>query len=204
MEFTKITNEEMKEARMEGLPDTPGLSITEMQKKFDAYPALAVHGINRMVQELTEEGAASAIGAHVPDGVNAADATRQSIINALALSEALNVDYRHQHGNMQTLQEITDGVKGRYDRLVTMLSGINEVTNHMSGTASELPTGSAVKEFVEQYDFKTVIRNLIYPIGAIVFFKSTMTPNAVIGGKWGRLPIVFSEDAGVVAYVRTE
>lgn len=64
MAFTKITDEDLKDKGVMGLPDTPGLSTSEMQAKFEQTAReVIVPKFNQLVDELLGPSAASQIGA---------------------------------------------------------------------------------------------------------------------------------------------
>lgn len=64
MAFTKITDGDLKDKGVMGLPDTPGLSTSEMQAKFEQIAReVIVPKFNQLVDELLGPSAASQIGA---------------------------------------------------------------------------------------------------------------------------------------------
>lgn len=64
MAFTKITDGDLKDKGVIGLPDTPGLSTSEMQAKFEQIAReVLVPKFNQLVDELLGPSAASQIGA---------------------------------------------------------------------------------------------------------------------------------------------
>lgn len=64
MAFTKITDEDLQNKGVIGLPDTPGLSTSEMQAKFEQIAReVLVPKFNQLVDELLGPSAASQIGA---------------------------------------------------------------------------------------------------------------------------------------------
>lgn len=65
MAFTKITDEDLQNKGVMGLPDTPGLSTSEMQAKFEQIAReVLVPKFNQLVDELLGPSAASQIGAN--------------------------------------------------------------------------------------------------------------------------------------------
>lgn len=69
MAFTKITNADLLNKGVVGLPDTPNLSTTEMQEKFDEIARdVIVPKHNALIDELADIGAALNIGAIDPLG----------------------------------------------------------------------------------------------------------------------------------------
>lgn len=64
MAFTKITDEDLLNKGVIGLPDTPGLSTSEMQAKFEQTAReVIVPKFNQLVDDLSNPSAASQIGA---------------------------------------------------------------------------------------------------------------------------------------------
>lgn len=65
MAFTKITDGDLKDKGVIGLPDTPGLSTSEMQAKFEQTAReVIVPKFNQLVDDLANPSAASQIGAN--------------------------------------------------------------------------------------------------------------------------------------------
>lgn len=65
MAFTKITDEDLLNKGVIGLPDTPGLSTSEMQAKFEQTAReVIVPKFNHLVDDLSNPSAASQIGAN--------------------------------------------------------------------------------------------------------------------------------------------
>ena len=86
MSFTRILSSDTKNKGVIGLPDTPGLSTEDMQKKFDEIALdVIIPKLNALIGEL--ESAAA-----VPDGITAEE-NIQSILAAIAVlaSEASKV-----------------------------------------------------------------------------------------------------------------
>ena len=64
MAFTKITDEDLLNKGVIGLPDTPGLSTSEMQAKFEQTAReVIIPKFNQLVDDLSNPSAASQIGA---------------------------------------------------------------------------------------------------------------------------------------------
>lgn len=65
MAFTKITDEDLLNKGVIGLPDTPGLSTSEMQAKFEQTAReVIIPMFNQLVDDLSNPSAASQIGAN--------------------------------------------------------------------------------------------------------------------------------------------
>lgn len=136
MPFTKITETDLQNKGVIGLPDTPGLSTTEMQEKFDeiALDVLAPKH-NGLIDELALSSAAANIGAL---DVNNEASTVQAELNKLkqggytkAETDALlanKVD--SQSGKGLSTNDFTDAYKDK-------LNGIEDNANNYV-----LPKGS--------------------------------------------------------------
>ena len=93
MSFTRILSSDTKNKGVIGLPDTPGLSTEDMQKKFDEIALdVIIPKLNALIGELESATAAASLGASVPDGITAEE-NIQSILAAIAVlaSEASKV-----------------------------------------------------------------------------------------------------------------
>ena len=93
MSFTRILSSDTKNKGVIGLPDTPGLSTEDMQKKFDEIALdVIIPKLNVLIGELESAAAAVSLGASVPDGITAEE-NIQSILAAIAVlaSEASKV-----------------------------------------------------------------------------------------------------------------
>lgn len=93
MSFTRILSSDTKNKGVIGLPDTPGLSTENMQKKFDELALdVIIPKLNGLMSELEASAAAASLGASVPDGIDA-EKNIQSILAAIAVlaSEASKV-----------------------------------------------------------------------------------------------------------------
>lgn len=174
MAFENITSDDTNGKGVVGLPDTPQLDTTSMQKKFDELATeVIIPKFNKLVDDLNGEKGAGSTGVKVPEGLEA-DPNLQSVIQALhddtqtrqpkeegkGLSTndytneekekvKKNTDSRHDHENKSVLDSITDKVKAGYDRIVTLFSGIQAVSGQVEDSESSLPTGKAVANYVK-------------------------------------------------------
>lgn len=91
MAFTRIVKNDTANKGVVGLPDTPGLSATEMQKKFDELALdVIVPKHNNLIAELEATTGAASLGATVPSGISASPNV-QAILNAIGSGQsALN------------------------------------------------------------------------------------------------------------------
>ena len=85
MSFARILSSDTKNKGVIGLPDTPGLSTEDMQKKFDEIALdVIIPKLNALMGELEAAAAAASLGASVPDGITA-EKNIQSILAAIAV-----------------------------------------------------------------------------------------------------------------------
>lgn len=83
MAFTKITNADTANKGVVGLPDTPGLSATNMQKKFDELATdVIIPKHNSHIDELEATTAAASIGA-TATAHSVGQTTVQGVLNSL-------------------------------------------------------------------------------------------------------------------------
>lgn len=85
MGFTQITEQDVVNKGVVGLPDTPGLSTIDLQKKFDELALEVIIPIfNKVIGELEANTAAQSIGATAPKLI-AEGKTLQTILDNIAL-----------------------------------------------------------------------------------------------------------------------
>ena len=136
MAFTKITENDTINKGVIGLPDTPNLSTSEMQAKFEELSNdVIIPKFNNLVDELGAKIAAGNIGATIPSGINAESENVQAVLNGIAekahtheksdaeLTDA--VTKAHEHSNKSVIDKFTENESG-----VPLYDG-----NKMSGDA---------------------------------------------------------------------
>jgi len=197
MAFGKITDQDRQGKGNVGQPDTPNLTTSEMQEQMDSLANLAIDKFNEFIDAINDTTGAINIGAEVPPGISA-QANIQSILNAMVTSLALCVEAKHIHLNKETLDMLTSDMLEAYDRLVTIFENINEIQTTLTNSSISLPTSSAVKAFIDAYDFKAKILAAAYPVGCVYSTTST-DPTTLFGGSWNLLD---TDDQGVKRYVR--
>lgn len=144
MAFDRITDAERVDKGVTGLPDTPGLTTTALQTKFDELGNMAIDGVNNLADELEATTAAGNIGAVVPDGVTS-DPDMQSIIDALATE---------QGGTAAELGEVTQGEYVSPDN--TFGQNINALDDQVAdnsdiiGTATLATTATTLTEAINE------------------------------------------------------
>lgn len=123
MAFTKITENDTINKGVIGLPDTPNLSTSEMQAKFEELSNdVIIPKFNNLVDELGAKSAAGNIGATIPSGINAEGENVQAVLNGIAekahtheksdaeLTDA--VTKAHEHSNKSVIDKFTENESG--------------------------------------------------------------------------------------------
>lgn len=123
MAFTKITENDTINKGVMGLPDTPNLSTSEMQAKFEELSNdVIIPKLNNLVDELEAKSAAGNIGATIPSGINAESENVQAVLNGIAekahtheksdaeLTDA--VTKAHEHSNKSVIDKFTENESG--------------------------------------------------------------------------------------------
>lgn len=123
MAFTKITENDTINKGVMGLPDTPNLSTSEMQTKFEELSNdVIIPKFNNLVDELEAKSAAGNIGATIPSGINAESENVQAVLNGIAekahtheksdaeLTDA--VTKAHEHSNKSVIDKFTENESG--------------------------------------------------------------------------------------------
>lgn len=106
MGFTRITEEDIKNKGVSGLPDTPNLPVADMQAKFDELSKdVIVPKVNALVDELESENASANIGIIPPDGF--AGKSVQELCDEFASVFGAN-ESSHVHTNMPILDGFDD------------------------------------------------------------------------------------------------
>lgn len=147
--FSKITEADLNNKGVSGLPDTPNLSTSEMQAKFDELSKdVIVPKFNNLVEELSAQSASDNIGITPPEKFTG-DTIKALIyeIVEIVLSNQLK---SHEHSNKGILDGITDQNLLDLDNLVTLFSGISTVASVVSDSLSEIPNSHAIVEYVTQ------------------------------------------------------
>ena len=187
MAFSKITDEDRLGKGNVGQPDTPGLTTAEMQAVMDELPNLAIDKFNSHIDELEADTAATSIGATAPAGLTANNKL-QSIINALYTMIKAVDTLKHSHANKSLLDSITDDVKGGYDRVASLFSGIQAIGSSVTDSSSTLPTSAAVKTYADNLNVNAKAVNAVYPVGAVYTGTSNVNPSGILGtGTWTQI-----------------
>ena len=198
MAFTKITAADRSGKGVTGLPDSPQLSASALQAKFDELGNLGIDGFNRHVDELEATTAAMYIGASVPSGLTANE-NIQSILNSLQIAIGVVSGDRHTHSNKTVLDSFTADNKTLYDRICNMLTTITALQHALTISDTSIPTSYAVKKYVDEKDITAEVSSVAYPVGAIYECVNNVNPADLFpGGTWELL----SSEGGVYRWVR--
>lgn len=192
MSFTKITDKERSGKGNTGQPDTPNLSTYAMQELLDALPNLAIDGLNRHIDELSNPSAAGNIAASVPPNVTAI-ANIQSILNALAVLISDLQKTSHSHSNMTVLDDISRADFDSWQAVSKLLSSIVAIQNTLSDSQSQIPNGHAVSSAISAINYKPIILENCYPIGTIYETATLTSPATLFGGTWSEITASGSE-----------
>ena len=186
MAFTKITAQDRADKGVSGLPDSPNMTTSALQNRFDSLGNLGIDGLNRLIDELAAESAANNVGASVPSSL-VANPNVQSVINSI--SSAINTlnAASHTHTNKAVLDNITASLVSSWNALVTLLASITTVQSTLTDNTAAIPNSHAVKTYVDSNDIKTRAVNAVYPIGTVYQCVSTANPGSVFGGTWTQI-----------------
>lgn len=201
MAFSKITDQDRLGKGNVGQPDTPLLTTTEMQEQMDSLSNLAIDRFNAFIDEISESTASNNIGCTAPSGITA-------LPNLTAVLAAIVADYQaaknnaHSHLNMTQLNGINASFMTAVNRVLYLLTATETVDPVIDedSAATGVPTTLAVKNYVDGYNWKQVIRDAVYPIGA-VYQTTSLPPDAVFGtvDKW---TLVATDANGISSYKR--
>ena len=106
MSFTKVTTSDRTDKGVTGLADTPNLSTTAMQTKFDELGNLGIDALNKHIDELAASSAAGFIGATAPTGITS-DSNLQAVLEAMEVENQKNTTNSHTHTNKTLLDAVT-------------------------------------------------------------------------------------------------
>jgi hypothetical protein len=179
MAFTKITPEDRQGKGNVGQPDTPLLTTTEMQEQMDSLPNLAIDKFNDFIDALTAATASNNIGCQVPDGVTAQN-NLTSVLNAIAAEAQTSVALRHTHANKATLDAITSTLLENISALLLLMANIDTIDYIVTDSATAVPTSQAVQNYIAGYNYKSIIKNTLYPIGS-VYQTTLVSPDTLFG-----------------------
>ena len=159
MAFTTITDNELINMGVTGLPDTPELSTEEMQAQFDEYPQFLKDKFKTHIEEEEANTAAANIGAEIPEELdNVSTEKIQPILNELATRVKNQKDWQDAADENFSPTELNTGA---FHADATNVTVPTMLITDVSGNA-------ASTEFVD---------NKMQAIGAGDMAKSTYDPN---------------------------
>lgn len=199
MAFTKITTEDRQGKGNVGQPDTPLLTTTEMQEQMDSLPNLAIDKFNDFIDEISAPTAANSIGATPPDGITAQN-NLSSILSAIAIETRQSILLRHSHPNKTVLDGLSAALLENINALLMLMSGIDNIDYICTGSASAIPTSAAVANYISGYNYKPLIKDAIYPIGAV--YQSTLISPDTIFGTTNCWQLISTDSNGVKTWKR--
>lgn len=143
-----------------GLPDTPALSTNDMQMKFDELGALAVDGVNNLIDEIEDTGAED-IGVFSPPGYT--DTKLQPLLDNMATDIRANKAAKHTHANKTLLDSLTQSIFDTINRVSQMFISITNVSNAITDTNTQIPTSHAIVNYVSRMGGGDMARNTYDP-----------------------------------------
>lgn len=148
MGFTQITEQDVVNKGVVGLPDTPGLSTIDLQKKFDELALEVIIPIfNKVIGELEANTAAQSIGATAPKLI-AEGNTLQTILDNIALKIGEVLDVANEAKRISESATTTAGMAESKidDALNTIKKVSTDVYRQLNNTLD------AVNSIVYMYD----------------------------------------------------
>ena len=150
MGFTRITEDDINNKGVVGLPDTPNLSTAEMQEKFDEIAlAVIIPKVNNLIAEIEAKTASAGIGIDVDDELSEEKKLQPAFAKLYEIVKSLGSS-NHSHDNKDALDGITDTLLTELNEIITLLDGITDVSNEINGRATALATCKAVADYVQE------------------------------------------------------
>ena len=85
-----------------------------------------------------------------------------------------------------------------WDDVATLLGAIKTIQTTLVSSTTAIPTSSAVANYISNLNWKNIVLDNVYPVGAVYLTTSTVDPADQFGGQWTK--IEFS--GSVTAYKR--
>lgn len=151
MAFTKITPDELTGKGVIGQPAVPGLSVEEMQKSVEQIVReVAIPGVNRLVDELGAESAASNVGMEVPSTMPPETEKTVQVIAQTHIEDQENphkvtAEQVDAYTKDQTDQNVSDAVSSHAD----LKNNPHEVTAAQVGAYTKEETDNAIDQKVQ-------------------------------------------------------
>lgn len=124
--FTRIQEKDLQGKGVVGQPSVPGLSVLEMQQSVEQIVReVAIPGMNRLAEELEEEGASQSLGARLP-GQEVAGTVQQALDGLAASGRAHEERADNPH-------RVTAAQTGAYSRAETDAAIAQRVTEIGAG-----------------------------------------------------------------------
>lgn len=185
MGFTRITSSDTANKGVVGLPDTPGLTTADMQKKFDEISLdVIIPKLNALMNELESEVAASYIGATVPSGISA-EKNVQSILEKIATVAA---------SASKAADEAISAARGAEEKI---FSAVNAANSAVATANQAVNVAYGIMNMVDPVTGHTL------PINQVIYnLYNAMRPAPLTAGEYDALGLTAAEyDAyGITAY----
>jgi len=141
MALPKITQEDLQNKGVTGLPDVPNLSTLEMQQKIDELVVdVAAPKLNALVDALEDSGASSDLGAIVNDDYDLTLAEEELEKDTETKIQAL----------IDIILKECAALDLSVSDLKTIFSGIESVEDVVHDESDEIPSGKAIVAYVSQ------------------------------------------------------
>ena len=149
MAFDKITDADLVDKGVIGLPDVPNLNTAEMQKKFEEVcREVIIPKFNALIDALVADTAAGTLGSKT--GLGGAEVTIQQCLDAAKTAILALQDAAHSHNNKTQLDTITSTLLANIDSVILLLSGITEVVDTVTDSSALIPSCKAIVAYVSE------------------------------------------------------
>ena len=147
MAFDKITDADLVDKGVIGLPDVPNLNTAEMQEKFEEVcREVIIPKFNALIDALVADTAAGTLGSKT--GVGGAETNIQSCLDSAKTAILALQDLAHSHDNKTQLDTITSTLLANIDSVILLLSGITDVVDTVTDSAALIPSCKAIVAYV--------------------------------------------------------
>ena len=147
MAFDKITDADLVDKGVIGLPDVPNLNTAEMQEKFEEVCRdVIIPKFNALIDALVDDTAAGTIGSKT--GLGGAEVTIQQCLDSAKTAILALQDIAHSHDNKTELDTITSALLSNIDNVILLLSGITDVVDTVTDSAALIPSCKAIVAYV--------------------------------------------------------
>ena len=147
MAFDKITDADLVDKGVIGLPDVPNLNTAEMQEKFEEVCRdVIIPKFNALIDALVADTAAGTIGSKT--GLGGAETNIQQCLDSAKSAVLALEDIAHSHDNKTQLDTITSTLLANIDSVILLLSGITDVVDTVTDSAALIPSCKAIVAYV--------------------------------------------------------